>query len=421
MKRFAISLAIERQEKMLFCVRLGQSYEFPHAWSIPTKSIEKNVFSNLIKGKFSFKEIVALFEGKVNNLKLKRIQVVKTGSRVRKDYELYIALLLCKVEHFEISTSKYKKLAFLSIKEFIDKSEGIAGACTSLLLQYLIEQGKLSSTIQYLELSPYLYNNRNRLKEFTCSELWKLAIPNYRKLLENESGSDGLFIRKISLERFFDKLIDEKISRGNTVLDIGSIDGFFLKRISRSTTRIWGLEPYLKKEDLKNSFKEKIKQGEIKDALDLFGNKRFDWIFLNNVIQWLPDIALATSVISQLLKKGGCIIVSCPTPEFSKNGYWIKEKGEHKWVIEKKFDRPPFLTMINRVIGPVRFFPRSSETIINSFCEKGLSFKYIQNIYFDSFTTEIERAEILIKYPDMDRHLLIPFFSVYIFEKGKKI
>jgi hypothetical protein len=131
----------------------------------------------------------------------------------------------------------------------------------------------------------------------------------------------------------------------------------------------------------------------------------------------MPNLNKVVTAIRSLLVKNGKVLVTMPPPEFSKNGKWLKKKDIFNWLITKPSRRKEELVMINRLVGPVWFYPRSTVDILNSFGKNGLYCINAEHIYLDSYLTRKERLKILKSYPALVRHEMLPAFTALTFIK----
>jgi len=117
------------------------------------------------------------------------------------------------------------------------------------------------------------------------------------------------------LDRWQDRLIQEQITEGATVLDIGCGSGVLLSRLQqRKRVRGQGIE--LNSEQLAACVRRGVPvlQADIDDGLKGFPDGCFEYVVLEETLQTLHR---PTAVLEEMLRVGRCGIVSFPN-----FGYW---------------------------------------------------------------------------------------------------
>ncbi|MHC4984096.1 MAG: hypothetical protein ACYTF6_13130, partial [Planctomycetota bacterium] len=137
------------------------------------------------------------------------------------------------------------------------------------------------------------------------------------------------------------------------------------------------------------------------------------------MVQWIADLDRLLEQAASLLEPNGVVFVGTTTPEFSKNGRWVRDGERFHWLITKSIARESELTMVNHMVGPVRFYPRSSADYLNAFVRCGLPASSVHHIYVGSCAKTDEEAAILRARPAFVRHRVIPPFTVFILRKAK--
>jgi SAM-dependent methyltransferase len=412
---------IEREDgKALYGKRdKKRAKEYKEYWSIPSMPIDHAEYSDIVDSKRLSDTIAKRFaRTRLAGIRLNGGRLIISGSRQRTKYLLHMAVFNATTnDPLPTRTSKYEEFKFFSPAQFLEVSGRICGTCSSLYLQSLVNRGVLPSTVEYLEISPEIADSDRKLENYSPDELWRLAGQNYSLLLEGKIGGDGHFIRSLTLDRFLDSFIRKEIKRGVRVLDLGCGEGRFLEKIGNRTEFARGLElveSVLKEQRIPL---ERVKVGNLYDASKIFRDLRFDWVVLNLMLQYIPNLNKAARVIRSLLVENGKVLVTMTTPEFTKNGQWIKEKDKFNWFITKPLRRERVLAMINRLVGPVWLYPRSTIDFLNIFGKNRLYCIDGQHIYLDTYLSPGELSKVLKAYPSLIRHEMLPAFTVLKFVK----
>lgn len=101
------------------------------------------------------------------------------------------------------------------------------------------------------------------------------------------------------------------IKKENNVLDISCWSGEKVKILCEKSNNVFGMEIDENKINLAEpKIKKRIKLGDVTKGIPY--NKKFDWIFLTEVLEHIPEDKLALKNISNSLKKGGKFILSTP-------------------------------------------------------------------------------------------------------------
>jgi len=111
---------------------------------------------------------------------------------------------------------------------------------------------------------------------------------------------------KSALEKI--DLWQKDIKEENNVLDIGCWDGSRLKKL-QGKSNVFGMEIDENKINLAEpKIKKRIKLGDVTKGIPY--NKKFDWIFLTEVLEHVSDDSKALANINRSLKKRGNLILT---------------------------------------------------------------------------------------------------------------
>jgi 2-polyprenyl-3-methyl-5-hydroxy-6-metoxy-1,4-benzoquinol methylase len=100
------------------------------------------------------------------------------------------------------------------------------------------------------------------------------------------------------------------IKKGDNILDIGCWDGSRLKKL-QGKSNVFGMEIDENKINLAEpKIKKRIKLGDVTKEIPY--NKKFDWIFLTEVLEHVSDDSRALANINKSLKKRGNLILTTP-------------------------------------------------------------------------------------------------------------
>jgi len=104
--------------------------------------------------------------------------------------------------------------------------------------------------------------------------------------------------------------ISFELKKNDDVLDIGSSTGSRLKRL-QGKSNVFGMEIDEAKINLAEpKIKKKIKLGDVTKEIPY--NRKFDWVFLMEVLEHVSNDTNALSNINKSLKRKGCLILSTP-------------------------------------------------------------------------------------------------------------
>lgn len=161
----------------------------------------------------------------------------------------------------------------------------------------------------------------------------------------------------------------------------------------------------------------RVRSGRIEEAASTYGPQAFSRVVLNLVCQWLPNLDSAVGAVAEVTQLGGRVLVTLVPPEFSKNGHFSGRVVSGHWLIDKPVRRKPFLTMINRMVGPLWFFPRTTPEYLTTFAKFQLYCRRAEYIFIDSLLTDLEKETLFKERPLLERHREIPAFLAIEFEK----
>lgn len=419
-KIYSIAIVIKDKDgKVLYGKRNAKSAEYKGYWSLPSMPVEKEEYNIAVSlGQLPDAISNRFAKEKFTDARIDGGELLISGLRQRTNYLLYMAIFKATADcKLPTITAKYDELKFLSTTEILEVNRGVFGTCISLYFQSLVNLGILPSTIEYLEVPPEVAESDRKLEDYSPEELWEFAGLNYPLLLKGKDGGDGHFIRSLTIEKFLEEFIEKEISQGVKVLDLGSGEGSFLEKIGDKTEFVYGLELV---ENISENHKTTSKQvcvGTLYDAPEIFKDIRFDWVILNLVLSWISNLEEAVRAIRSLLMKNGKVLVTLTPPEFTKNGQWIKKNDEFYWITTKPSRREKELKMINRLIGPLWFYPRSTTDYLNIFGNNGLYCIEAKEIYIDTYLSDEEYSKVLRIYPSLIRHQMLPAFTIFKFIK----
>jgi len=105
-------------------------------------------------------------------------------------------------------------------------------------------------------------------------------------------------------------LWQKDIKKGHNILDIGCWDGSRLKKLQKKSN-VFGMEIDENKINLAEpKIKKRIKWGDVTKGIPY--NKKFDWVFLTEVLEHVSDDSKALANINKSLKKKGNLILTTP-------------------------------------------------------------------------------------------------------------
>ncbi len=103
------------------------------------------------------------------------------------------------------------------------------------------------------------------------------------------------------------KLIFTQNSGVGSLLDVGAGTGDFLKVAKESAWKVQGMEPNTKARSLA------LEKGIVlKNSLDVFKGEQFDVVTLWHVLEHIPNLDETISILTDLVKPGGSLIIAVP-------------------------------------------------------------------------------------------------------------
>ena len=413
-ERWAFALAIydENSQKFLFGKRGNCRREYVGTWSLPSTSISADQYQSVIQGKPS-KSALALiheisFSGKRPSWKI--IGSI-SGDRVRHHYDFHMMVLLVRsIPNVELS-AKYSEFRWATIGDALELAHGRVGTCVSLLAQYMIDNGNLDPAVSYLELSPDLWRDRDNLSKYSDESLWERAAGDYRLMKMGDTGSDGARVRSIILNKYWDEFICS-LETGTALLDVGSGSGELIQTARNRGLNAIGV-------DLGAAANSTdVLVGNALNLSRQWGPETFDTITLNLVVQWICDLERLVKSIRQVIRSSGLVCISFTPIEYARPGHFVSPKASGEswgWCSDYGISRNPRLTMVNRTVGPVRFYPRTANAYIRSFGAFRLRCVDARYLFLDSYLQDGALGEILNANPLLARHLSVPAFQTLTF------
>jgi SAM-dependent methyltransferase len=415
---YSVALVLRDAHSNLLCGRRRglEVHDYENFWSIPSTTIQKDEYDSILAGKGLSDSTTQAFMERIG-LEVQFKKVLITGERMRLGYHLFQLVVCAQAKALPKSNSrKYARLEYLSLEQIVQYSEGAVGTCLSLYFQHLIDNGSLSSTFEYREVSPEIADGSFIPEATSSATLWRLAAPNYALLLAGKTGTDGASMRALSLDKHIAKLEKQWAQQGFSVLDVGCGDGALLERLLLNGVDAWGIEL---NQPGRESVQNHILCGDALKARDLFPEKKFNVVFANLVFEWIEDLAATLAALRQCLSEHGRIIATFTVPEFSHAGKWLNEVDRPNWLQTKSPRRPAELVMINRCVGPVRYYPRGTDQIVMLGGKANLYVCGMKDLYLDSNLSETELTQTLGEKPQLARHILLPMFRIIEFCAGE--
>lgn len=420
-ERFVIAVAVEGTDDRTLFVHRNPSVnkEYRGFWSLPTLEIPFAEYTEAVNSGSLTTTTMDRFSWKgLGGTPLCGGRLLVAGTRLRTAYSLKMAIFMATSPCApRLSVGKYDRWACMTPDEMLEASGRRCGTCCSLYLQGLINCGRITPTCIYLELPPDLADSDQTLGEYSPEELWRLAAPNYALLERGETGGEGHILRGLILDRFLDSFLDSQVTPATRVLDAGCGEGGVLERVASRTQLGVGLE-LVDRLPARETVAKKVVRGNLYDAPRLFGHSQFDLVILNLMVFWLEDLDSAAASISGVLSENGCVLVTTTPPEFTKNGDWILTGGGFNWVVKRPLRRERMLTMINRCVGPLWFYPRCIADILTSFGSKGLYCTGAKQLYLDTYVNDEELFQVLEQNLSLRRHQMLPAFTAITFKKA---
>jgi len=421
-ERHAIGIAIDRPDgRTLYGRRIpGRSREYMGFWSLPSLSIDPEEFQTAVTShRLSDQLLSKVSQRRLGGIKLTGGQFLISGSRHRTNYLLKMAIFSASCMSVPTGpTEKYESFRFMTPSEYVLTNGTRCGTCCSLYFQNLINRQLLESTFYCLELSPELADSPRPLDDYTPEELWQFAAPNYSLLVRGESGGDGHVVLSLTLDRFLDQYINSSVHKDTRVLDVGCGEGRLLEKIADRTKWAHGLE-LVEELDVRPSVRANVVNEHLLNSVKIFGKDSFDLIIMNLMLFWLPNLEDVARIVQALLRKGGRLLLTATTPEFTKNCRWERDNtGSWVMVVTQPLRRQRTLAMINRSVGPLWFYPRSTVDVLETFGRNEVLCVGGGHIFVDSYLSSSEQQEVYAEYPSLKRHEMLPAFTALFFTRN---
>jgi len=160
---------------------------------------------------------------------------------------------------------------------------------------------------------------------------------NYKYIVDNKTRT-----RLVSQSKLILNYIKNNINNPNSLLDIGSGYGYFLKQAKKHYSYTVGLEPSL---NLFNYSKKVLKNQVLNQSFESFyknnSTQKFDAIALIHVIEHIKNPKVFLNKVLSLLKIGGILYIE--TPNLSSYLFKAEQKNytfltppEHIYIFSKK-------------------------------------------------------------------------------------
>jgi SAM-dependent methyltransferase len=349
---------------------------------------------------------------KLGGLKVGNIRLLNQGRRIRNSYDLQIAILGCDLLLSPAaSTSSYQHIEKMSIRSALDLNEARCGACISLLIQHFIDIERLDPGVLFFELPPELADSNVGLERRSPDELWQLASGNYRLLVSGQTGGDGLDLRKAILDPHVTSLLLRLVDDSTSFLDVGCGNGSLVDFLAPVVRRACGADIGIADDGISFFCSSIYELGSV------FPENTFDVVLVNLVIQWIERLDAAIAELNRVMRLGGHLVITLPTPTVTHTGYWQKtEKGYVFHVTERIPERK--LVMLNRMVGPLWYFGRSLSELVTAFAAKGFVLSGSEELYAGDYGST--PTELLRKRPSLRRYVIVPPFTTLHFVLAKK-
>jgi len=227
----------------------------------------------------------------------------------------------------------------------------------------------------YLEEKKYKYSNKE-LREYRIKKLWQNRYKHINKYY--------------------------RINKNTKVLEVGPGSGEWIETlVNNNVKNFTGIE--LSNDEyrlLDNKYGEKIIH---KDLLNYFNSKRFDIIFLWDVLEHLRDIKSNIIHLKNLLKKDGILVFSVPN---INSVSWLLLKGKWRFFIP-----PEHIYYYN--YKNIKYFAKKFNFKIISFNTKTQLQSFVPNKDIDVF----KGKKINIKFYKIKIYLE-KFFSIFCYHSG---
>jgi SAM-dependent methyltransferase len=161
-----------------------------------------------------------------------------------------------------------------------------------------------------------------------------------------------------------------------SVLDVGCGDGSLLKGLTDIGYDYCGLDL---PEFVEAVPRSRYVSADFSESIDL--GTSFDLMVANMVVPWIHNLDGFAESAHRHMNERGRLIMSIFLPEYSKNGYWVREKNSPAWLITKGPERDPEKVYINESIGPLIYYSRTIFDYLNILQKYGLLYDSGRYLY----------------------------------------
>jgi len=416
-QRFAVALAIrDSAGRVTVGLRRDDEQEYRTRWSLPSFSVTEAEYTEIVGGAAL---PLTLFQGcRFDRLGVRppiNTMYLRSCDRYRSGYRLSLALLGGEAVGNEISSTKYQTLELLPVDQMLSRMHNEVGSCVSLLLEELYEAGVGDYTQLAIELSPELADADRDIRSYSQDELWNLCAANYNALKTGRSGGDGHLKRRFALEPALARFV-QSLPTGCRVADLGCGDGQLVQKLREAGHYATGIDigPSAPSDA---GGENVVRSGRIEHLENYYEPQSVDVAVLALVCQWLSDMSSVLAGLAHALVPWGRAVVILVAPEFAKSGDWDFSSSPPHFVLNQPFRRKPFLTMINRGVGPLWHHSRSIPEYLSLFGTAGFACVRAEYLYLDTFASEAAVAELFSTRPYLMQNIMVPCFLWLEFAK----
>ena len=147
-----------------------------------------------------------------------------------------------------------------------------------------------------------------------------------------------------------------------SALDVGCASGNFGNLLKKNNVKeVWGVEPVPNAATMANTKLDKVINGVFDESVD-FGNKKFDAIFFNDVLEHMEFPEKALSVTKKILADDGFVYASIPNFLLFNNVYSMIKTKDWKYTDSGTLDRTHLRFFTRKSI--IRLFQKNNFELI---------------------------------------------------------
>lgn len=196
--------------------------------------------------------------------------------------------------------------------------------------------------------------------------IWDLMAQQFDKKI----GEEGDEVRRNCVDPMLLTALQRTCNLGASVLDVGSGNGYFLKKLEHAGFRTAGFDisPELLRIARQRCPYISFYEGDVEESAN-FLNGKWDAVTCSFVLDGLQNIDAALGNLNRLLVSGGHMIINIPHPAFLGPDYW----GVSTARVYTATDPEGVDVFLNKCTLPVKYYWRSVSLYLNAIIAAGFT------------------------------------------------